>query len=290
MTALIPMLDGLTFAATRERIEHKVKTQEYHLVRLWGTLGFMIPAAVLFFLLRGDGSTNATAIYLGVMIACAGPLLAGLLPGIAPEKKKPRAEAPTLAAVRVLWKPHLRVMVACMFLFAMAEGIRWPFYSQYLIQLEIADEWVGVIVNIGVAVEVVFILALGPLLRTLGVRGVLLMGGVSVVLRHALLATVPSIPVVIATQVLHGPMVLCMFLVPPMYLNRFAEPEFRNSIQGMYWVVCGGIARIIGSPLGGHFAEVDLRAAFGLGTALCSVGLIVLFVGFHEPDDCPSEA
>ena len=103
-------------------------------------------------------------------------------------------------------------------------------------------------------------------------------------LRLALLAAVADPLVTVASQLLHGPVVLAIYLIPPMYLNLKAPPGVRNGVQGLYAMLCFGLARLSGSVAAGYAAEVDLAWAFVLGATLSALAFIWLLLRFHDPD------
>jgi len=202
------------------------------------------------------------------------------------------AALPTLDAIKTLRRPEVAAFVISVFLMSTAVGVFYTFYPLYLRELEIADAWVGLIVNLGVLVEVFFMLGAGWLLNRMGVRGVMIAGAGAVVLRLGLLTFVPTAPVAIGTQVLHGPFVIAQYLVPVMYLNHKAADSHRNSMQGLYALLCFGLARVVGSIVGGHLSDAGaaagdshlfgLRVTLGFGFVLAVFAMGGLGLGFHD--------
>jgi MFS transporter, PPP family, 3-phenylpropionic acid transporter len=70
---VVPLQDGIHFAAQRRRAARGLPTVPYHVVRVWGTVGFICPGVVLYFFLRGSG-TVAPALIMAAS-ACALALL-----------------------------------------------------------------------------------------------------------------------------------------------------------------------------------------------------------------------
>ncbi len=289
-TPLVSLLDGLTFAAMHEARRAGRRFPPFHRIRIWGSIGFMLPAFALFALLRWTALGGRAAIVAAAVIAGLGALTAMLLP------RTPRADAddegggaakrkiPSLLAWREVARPPARGLLASLFLLSVGVSILYTFYTRLLQDLGTPDEWLGLIVNLGVVAELPFVLGAGVLLRAIGLRGVVVLGAVSLLVRLALLAAVPSLAVAIATQALHGPLVLALYVVPPLYIEQKATPDFRNSMQGLYGVLCLGLARVVGATAGGHIAEDGLARAFGAGAILAAIAAAWLALGFRDAE------
>ena len=281
-TPLISLLDGLTFASLEAQAKAGASPPPYHRLRIWGSVGFVIPSLALYALLRFTPATSRAALVTAAVYGALGTLTCLGLPAVCSRQRQRSYDLPTIQAWHALCRPPLSVMVGALFILFLAMNVHGTFYSLYLRELDIGAEWVGLIVNIGVLAELPWILGAGWALQAFGLRNVLLLGGGCLALRLTLLAVVPSIPVAVITQLLHGPSVLCLFIVPPMYLNAQAAPEYRNSIQGLYVALCLGIARLVGNATGGHAAGWGLSRAFALGAVFGIVATVWLAIGFHD--------
>jgi PPP family 3-phenylpropionic acid transporter len=95
---------------------------------------------------------------------------------------------------------------------------------------------------------------------------------------------VPS--VVIGSQLLHAPIVIGLYLVPPMYLNHKATASFRNSIQGLYVMICYGGTRFLGSILGGYVSQISLQTTFTCAGVLSLIASAWLILAFRDQPVC----
>lgn len=284
-TPTFSLLDGLNFAAMHDETDAGGKPPAYHRTRLWGSFGFMLPSAALLGLLWGTADVRPA-----ILLACGCALAAALTSVRLPVPRRPsetkQAALPSVEAWRALRRKPVGTFVSAMLGLFLAISIFYGFFSLYLKELGVDAKWVGVILNIGVAVEIVVIIFSGRLLRAIGLRGVLIVGALSMTARMALLALFPIPAVAIAAQVLHGPTVLAIYILPPLYLNHKASPAFRNSMQGVYGALCFGVARVVGSILGGHVAEYGLREAFGVAAALSAGATVALIARFRDDEAC----
>ncbi len=282
-TPVFSLLDGLTFDAFHHDQHHGRTPPPYHAVRLWGSIGFMIPAIILFALMRTFAFTERAALLASAVCAGIGALTSFMLPRQTPAVRT--GALPSAQAWAAIIRKPVSAMIGSLFLGFMAISLFYAFYSRLLQQLGVAPEWVGLIVNLGVFVEIFFILGSGWILRRIGLRGILILGSISLIIRLGLLTWTPSVGVAIATQILHAPIVLWLYLMPPMYLNFKAQPGWRSSMQGLYSMLNYGFARLIGSVIGGYAAMTDLRLAFGIATTM-GIAALIWMLGFRDAAAC----
>lgn len=280
-TPLFALLDGLAFSAIAVTRTAGAKPPPYDRLRLGGSLGFMIPAFVLFFALQAGAASGRAAIVAAAVAAGLGALCSFWLPRLIPE---PLERLPGAAAWQVLRRPPTREMVIPLGLLFAAISVFYAFYARRVLDVGIDPAWVGLVMNLGVLAELPCLFAAGPLLRRFSLRSLILFGALCLMLRLALLAVISDPLIIVASQVLHGPVVLAIYLIPPMYLNLKAPPGVRNGVQGLYAMLCFGLARLLGSVAAGYAAEVDLAWAFVLGSCLSALAFTWLWLRFHDPE------
>jgi PPP family 3-phenylpropionic acid transporter len=296
-TSIIPLLDGLTFATIAAPVDEGIAPDAgnvrlpYRAIRIFGSYGWMLPGfAFSALLLLGLETLRVSmiAIGTGAAFAACGAITAGRLPRRSRATDRRRG-LPTLAALRTLRRPAVAVFVGALFMMFVSITGYFAFYPPYLEELGIRVELVGLITNLGVIVEVGCMIASNWLMRRVGVRGLLLIGAAAHVGRLVMLAGAPAPIVAVASQILHGPTVVAIYLLPPMYLNRQADPTYRNSMQGLYVMLCFGVARLAGAGIG-HVSDAvgggmdGLRAVFWTSAAIAGAATLLLAVGFRDRD------
>lgn len=292
ITPLFSLIDGLTFSTMHHQTRNGGRTEAYHRIRIWGSIGFMLPALVVFIAMRYFGATALAAVLTGAAAAAVAATLSTTLPGVDVPVQQRRAALPSGQAWRTLLKPNVFNMVAPLVLGFIGISVFYAFYSLYLEELGVGKEWIGIISNIGVGAEVILMLFSAPILAKFGIRGVMIGGAACLAVRMALLTAIPTPTVAIVTQLLHAPIVLWLYLVPPMYLNLQAEHSYRNSMQSLFSVLCFGVARWAGSILGGHATQLGgdpmsgLRWAFLFALILGIISTLWLILGFRDDHAC----
>lgn len=293
---LAALQDGLVFAANQQSRLDGNRETPYHHVRTYGTIGFAIPLAGLYFLIGpGAGNDVTIAMWLGGGVCVLGLINALTLPKVEFGKArrarfedtlnqdKPATRFPTLAAARVLFRGPALLFCICLFIAHVGNSAYYGFYSIYLTQtVGFAEAWVGPITMLGVVLELGVMTATGLLTAKFGLKW-LIVGGLSLmVLRFALLGLFPNQHVAVWTQVLHGSTVVAIYVVPPIYLNALAGDHFRSSIQGLYAMTVFGPSRIAGNVLGGVIGNGDdgtslpmMFNIFSVTTLLAVIGLML---------------
>lgn len=290
-TPVFALTDGMAFAAMHDVEEAGGRPPAYHRLRIWGSIGFIIPSLIIFVILATTEASSRMAMVTAAVMAGVAFLATPLLPLTRRAAGEAAKKLPTGEAWRALVSRPAIHLVGPLFLMFTAISIFYVFYTIYLRDLGIDEAWLGIIVNIGVVAEVAMMLFSGRVLQWLGLKGLMTLGAVSMTLRLALIAAVPTVPVAIVTQLLHAPIVLAIYVAPPMYLNLKAQRSYRNSMQGVYIALCFGIARMIGSVAGGYAADGNGQAgtlnAFWLGAMLSGAAVVWLVVLFR---DAPASA
>jgi len=282
--AQIPMHDGLYFSVTRKKETTGEPQTPYHRIRVWGTVGFIVPSFAIYLLIR-EGATIAIILPVAIASCLMGVLNSFTVPDPRlGSGKGPPARAPTRAAAKVLFQPRMLPFCAGIALGHLGGATFFAFYPVYLREaVGISPEWLGLIFNIGVALEFFFMLTFGWFLRKMGARLIIAAGLAASSLRMGLLAFFPTVEMAVFTQLFHGPYILAMQVAPVLLLNRLAGDAFRNSIQGLYNMTLHGFSRILGALLAGQLAAVSLPLTFLVAASLMVLAALVVLVLFRSP-------
>jgi MFS transporter, PPP family, 3-phenylpropionic acid transporter len=284
----IALSDGLFFSLQREPGARPVP---FSSVRVWGTIGFIVPSLLIFAVYDFGGLRLVP--YAAMVAALLGWLNARSLPRRLTRRTEGAARLPTLEAARLFARPRVAVFCLGMGLIFASNTAFYGFYPLYLTQqVGIDARWVGLIANIGVALEIGFMLGFERLRTRWGLRGVVMAGAVTAILRMALLALVPSPIAAVALQVGHGLTIIGLMVAPVMYLNSLAGDSYRNSVQGWYVMVVVGIFAIVGNTVSGVLAQIGLVLLYRVGLVVVTLGTGLVAVSFFWPPRRarPSEA
>lgn len=300
---LAALQDGLVFAANQQSNAEGTAETPYHRVRTFGTIGFAIPLAGLYFLIGpGENKDVTIALWLGGAVCVLGLLNALTLPKVAlGEARRARFSEPaqgdsklnripTFAAAKVLFRGSALLFCICLFIAHVGNSAYYGFYSIYLTQtVNFSEAWVGPITMLGVVLELGVMTTTGLLAAKFGLKWLIVAGLGLMVVRFALLGLFPNQHVAVWTQVLHGSTVVAIYVVPPIYLNALAGDHFRSSIQGLYAMTVFGPSRIVGNVLGGELAEFSMPMMFSIFSITTLIAVIGLMMFMKLPGQIKGE-
>ena len=280
----LPLTDALYFTVERSASAEGKPVSPYQFVRIWGTIGFIVPSVVLYFVLKGKDGTGAI-MWVGPAFSFLAAANTFLLPRIRIRSGKGgegKPSLPTTDALRTLFAPGTRVFCLVMFLAFMSAITYYNLFPHYLRDIAgVPDESVGLVMNIGVVMEIFFMLGFGPLRQRFRLKGVLILGIGAMVLRMTILWCFPGIVSALAVQVLHGLEALALYVVPMIYIDRLAGDRFRSSIQGAYMMTVLACSRMLGALAAGYIGGFSVIIAFQFASALSLAGLLILIFVFR---------
>jgi len=296
---IMSLQDSILFGLTRVAENQGQQPPAYHTVRIWGTIGFLVPSVVLFITLSdqpfwgvhfGLGWPVATCLGVASTFACLGALNTVLLtdPQLRPAKAMPaptvrraadstlqndtqggrgssarRLSLPTLAALKAMLRRDVLAFLAAMFLLHVSAAAYYGFYPNFLSSLGVHEKWLAPISSLGVVIELAYMAGFGWMKRQLGWKGLVTIGALCIALRAALLAGFDLPLVAVGVQLIHGMTVVTIHVAAPVFLEQLAAPGYRSSVQGLYQTIIIGGGRMLGAPLAGYIAGMGL--AMGLG-------------------------
>jgi PPP family 3-phenylpropionic acid transporter len=171
----------------------------YGLVRLWGSIGFIITVAGLGPLLDHYGTSPLPVVLLLLFGAI---WLASLTIGEGPPHPAGRA---TMPLGRLLRRPEVIALIGVSFLLQLSHGPYYAFYSIYLEEHGYSRTVIGQLWAIGVVIEVLLFLVMAQLLSRFGARRLWTVALLLTTLRWTVTAVYPEdLALMIAVQTLHA--------------------------------------------------------------------------------------
>lgn len=292
------------------------RDRDFPRVRLWGTLGFVVPAWVveMYFLkgLTGDELNTGRGIVL--LLAGVGGLLMGLysltLPHTPPQKKDSPDLAPGKVAAMLRFRYFL-VLVLVSLLIAVVHKFHFvwnsPFLNAMLETGGIQGAWEQRISSIGQISEIAVMAFLGTLVIRFGFKTTMLLGAVAYVLRCLIFAAAyafempfsVAMTAVCVGQAMHGFCFGCFLAAAFMYVDRVATSDIRGSMQNLYGTFVLGLGFVAGGFVAGRtgaYFSVDIGtesirdwpAIWLTGAALAGIAAGCFFAFF--PKELPDSA
>jgi MFS transporter, PPP family, 3-phenylpropionic acid transporter len=264
LSGLQPLGDHVVLSATTAR------GFDYGRIRLWGSLAFIVTTLLTGRLIaaRGAGVVGPLLIAAAafVILACAG-LPSGRGPG-------PRLRSTSWRALR---HSSFLVFLAASSLIQGGHAVYYGFGTLYWQRLGIGDGTIALLWSEGVVAEILLFYWNAPLLRWLGPRGLLTLGGGAGVLRWTLTAFATGVPALALLQLLHAFTFGAVHLGAMHFLARNLPAAQAATAQALYAAAVGGLgqglllllAGALYGALGGlAYLAMAAVAAFGMALSL----------------------
>jgi hypothetical protein len=234
----------------------------------------------------------------GMRLAAFASLLAAGLSAILPLTPPARNAANRIAAfaaIGLLRKPDVAVLMAVTFLVSLTQPYVHPHGGLFLRTLGVPDQQIAPLLSLGQMVEVGAFLALAWLLTRFSFRTVFLIGLTCWVLRFAIWTAGEPFWLIVVSMGLHGVCYAYVLGLGMVYLDRRASPDIRSSAQSLHLVIAFGLGMWPANWLAAQLADAYARPLPN-GTVLVAYSqvfvypLIVLLVcwiafalAFREP-------
>ena len=254
--AVMPQFESITQSHLHGR------TDRYGLVRVWGSIGFIVVVSAYGLLIDRLGAARLPWLML--------PLFAGLLVSAWHNRY---AEPPEVAAhvdeagFRArLRRPEVAAFFVAAFLVQVSFGPYYTFFSIYLGEHGYPPTVQGVLWSIGVLVEIVLLFQSRRIFRRWGARRLLVFSLGITALRWWLTAAWPdAMPVMVLAQATHAFSFAAFFAAAMLLLAEYFPGRLNGHGQGVFYGLSSGVGGVIGALLAGQLWPHGGQLAFATG-------------------------
>lgn len=253
---------------------HLGSREKFPLIRLWGTIGFILPAWLIERVLLANVTGAALERGRGVALAAAG--VAGLvmtvysltLPHTPPSRNaKDRRQFAPAVAMGLLRYRNFLVLVVISFFAAIIHKFHFVLNSPYLKDVlrsgNVLNAWEGSISSLGQVAEIGVMALLAVLIARLGFKWTIFLGLAAYAARCALFALAvnpqfsfaTTMTIVCIGQTLHGFCFGCFMAAAFIYLDAAAPADVRGSVQTLYGTLVLGAGFFAGGIVSGQIAS-----------------------------------
>ena len=280
---LIPCLgtlDSFTLAFIKNYPNNK-RAPTFQSMRIWGSIGFIAPAFLLMLIPNWQSYTAAELIVLAGIVSLLAALSAAFLPGNTP--RVIHHTPPIKLAIRAALSPPLRKLFAANLVANLGIATFFIVFPRFLHELAFSTVEIGLVTNIGVIAEIALMPFMAGLVQYIGLTRLIAIGFIAIPVRLFTLTAWPSQSMAIVTQLLHGPLVIGMFIALPMYLQEHADNSFRHSLQNLNVTLSQGIARCIGPALAAVYlflsagSEIEKLLTVFFAIGMCGAVATVIY-------------
>jgi PPP family 3-phenylpropionic acid transporter len=268
----LPVFEAMTLNHLGDD-EHK-----YSVVRLWGSLGFIMMVVLLGEYFDMTSIDRAPVV---IVILLAGILVASL---IVPERLSVHQEG-QLHIVHVIRQPVVLAFLVVCFLMLMSHGPYYTFYSIYLENHGYSRGMIGLLWAIGVMAEVIVFLMMHRLLLNIGIRQLLLATFLLTALRWMLIGFfVDNLSVLFFAQLFHAFSFGVFHAVSISLVHQFFTGIHQGRGQALYASLSFGAGGAAGSLLSGVLWDrIDHAWLFCLAALVAVIAFVIVWRFIHFP-------
>jgi nucleoside transporter len=271
---------------------------EFGLVRMGGTIGWILAAWPLYFVLQGKEGAEAVAASRNIFLVAGITSLALAvyslsLPHTPPKRAAAGDGLAWLKAAKLLAHPFLLVLFVVTFIDAVIHNGYFVMAGDFLKSktVGIKPEWIMPVMSIGQVAEIATMAVLGGVLARLGWKTTMILGILGHAARFAVFALLPqNQAVIIAVQVLHGICYAFFFATLYIFIDAAFPKDVRSSAQSLFNLLVLGLgdlaAKWLFIPLQGKLTAdnvVDYKTLFLVPTFMALAAAALLALAFWPP-------
>ncbi|MFC1707616.1 MFS transporter [Planctomycetota bacterium] len=248
-------------------------TPRYGLIRLWGSLGFIVSVVVLGWALERHTESLLPPLCLGMFCALAASSV--LIPRCPsrPQRQKP----PPIG--RVLLRAQVVAVLLTSLLMQASHGPYYTFFSIYLEGYGYAKTWIGPLWALGVVAEIGAFLLMPRLLSRFKPRSLLLVAlGVATARWLLIAGFAGNLPVLLLAQTFHAASYAVFHAVVIQYIHRDFTGPNQDRGQALYSSICYGLGAAVGSLVAGYaWAAIGPESTYAACALLPAIGLLIAY-------------
>ena len=259
-------------------------SHRYSMIRVWGSLGFIIVVAGFGWLLEGDGNAGNAHLLPWLMLPLFGLMcLSAFANRYA--RSITRGEGDGHGFWTIVKQPPVLAFFVAAFLEQLSFGPYYTFFSVYMDQHGYATSTLGVLWMVGVVVEVAVFFTIPAFFRRWDASWMLLIALLSSVVRWTVTALFPdNLPVMLAIQTLHALGFAAFFAAAMQMLARYFPGRLNGHGQGLFYGFSSGLGGVIGALVAGQLWRIDNgTTAFLVGAGFALVGAIIAWTWLARP-------
>ena len=263
--ASLPQLEVVTFTYLGDQ------AKRYSLLRLWGSVGFIVTVILLGILLDYLGTEvilwAVLGMYLGIFLASLS------IPDPAPQPHPSTQES----IFQVLKQPSILAFFVAVFLMQAGHGPYYAFYSIYLENHGYTKGSIGLLWGLGVLAEVLLFLFMHRLLKRWNADRILVISMLLAALRWLLIGYFPEFPwVLLLAQLLHAASFGSFHAAAIHLVHHYFKGRHKGRGQALYASLSFGAGGAVGSLSSGFmWQHWGAALTYTMAAAVASCGALV---------------
>jgi PPP family 3-phenylpropionic acid transporter len=268
-SSTLPLAESLTLAHLATTNGH------YSRIRMWGSLGFIVAAVILGFLIDFAGINSLLWFLLFVQIT----LFA--LTYTLPDAKVKAHPHDHFSIWQVIKQPNVLALLIGCALMVTAHGVLYNFYSIYLSDHGYSKGMIGLLWSVGVICEIGIFMWMPKIMARFSLKAILQISLALAVLRFGMIGVaVDNIVLLIIAQTLHAATFGSFHAASVEVITQFFNGRHQAKGQAIYNSVAYGIGGTVGGVAGGYALQyLGGQQTFMLAAIFPLLGLLVIGLG-----------
>lgn len=271
------------------RLCHPQRVPNYGLARGLASLSFVVGNVVTGMLVDAIGNDG---IWWWLAITMVGLLAASL--GMAPEPVERSAPVPfgerLAQGLAMVKRPEFALLMFGCGLIQAGHQYYYIFGTKLWIdELGISATLAGWLFAFGVIVEAAFLMFVAPRIEHVRPATLMLIGGLGALVRWALMASSPSLTLLVPLQAMHAVSFACTFLGAMRGIQALWGDDRTPTAQMMFMALATAPAQALASWIAGRVFDTGVGSA-GYVSMLATVGLgtLLVFLLWRRPEPVPA--
>ena len=268
-SSTLPLAESLTLAHLATTNGH------YSRIRMWGSLGFVVAAVVLGFMIDSAGITSLLWFLLIVQVSLF------VLSYTLPEPTVAPHEHDHFSIWQVIKQPNVIALLVGCSLMVTAHGVLYNFYSIYLSEHGYSKGAIGLLWSVGVICEIGIFMLMPKIMARFSLKAILLTSLLLAVIRFTLIGiSVDNLWLIILAQTLHAATFGSFHAASVEVVTQFFKGRHQAKGQAIYNSVAYGVGGAIGGIAGGYALQyLGGQQTFVLAAVFPLLGLAVIGFG-----------
>lgn len=270
-SSTLPLSESLVLAHLATTNGH------YSRIRMWGSLGFIVAAVILGFLIDAFGIKSLLWFLLAVQIT-----LYALTFKLPEAVVAPHAHD-QFSVWQIVKQPAVIALLVGCSLMVTAHGVLYNFYSIYLAEHGYSKTMIGFLWAVGVICEIGVFMFMPKMMARFTLKTILLVSLVLAVIRFSMIGLTPDqLPLLLFAQCLHAFTFGSFHAASVEVITQFFNGRHQAKGQAIYNSVAYGVGGAVGGLAGGFALQyLGGQYTFMLAAAFPLVGFLVIALGMR---------
>jgi len=263
--AALPQFEATTLSHLGEH------AHRYSMIRLWGSIGFILTVAGLGPLLDKAGAGVLPPVLLGLFLAIWASSLT------VQERQIEHPVHGLQPISRIMRRPEVLALLAVCFLMQASHGPYYTFYTIYMEGFGYTRSTIGQFWALGVIAEVLIFLIMSQLVHRFGLRSLMLWTAVMTALRWLLIGLLPeSLSIMLFAQLLHAASFGVFHATAIALFHKFFIGRHQGRGQALYSSLSFGAGGAFGALYSGMaWDSVGAGPTYGLAALLAGAAGVI---------------